>query len=231
MSEQAEGLAKITWDDPETGERHEFVLVEGATATIGRSPNNQIHIPERHVSRQHAVISFRDGIFMIADLGSANGTFVNDKKLTDPFPLAHGDVIRLYVPVLNFSAIVTEEEHQQAKMTGTLIVPTGAGGQPTLQITSGPQEGAEIPLLTPSVKIGRATRDSTWDISLQDRAVSRPHCEIARQPDGTWAITDMNSANGTIVNGTPTSPNEPLPLQDGYVLTVGTTTILFRMGT
>lgn len=230
MSEQAEGLAKITWNDPESGERREFVLVEGATATIGRSPNNQIYIPERHVSRQHAVISFRDGVFMISDLGSANKTFVNDKELTDPFPLAHGDVIRLYVPILNFSAIVTEEEHEQAKMTGTLIVPIGAGGQPKLQITSGPQEGAEIAILTPSLKIGRATRDATWDISLQDRAVSRPHCEIAHQPDGAWVIIDLGSANGTVVNGVPIAANEPRPLQDGTVITVGETTLLFRMG-
>jgi len=230
MSKQAEGLAKVTWEDPETGELREFVLEEGATATIGRSPNNQISIPERHVSRQHAVISFRDGIFMIADLGSANKTYVNDQLITDPFPLAHGDVIRLYVPTLKFSAIVTEEEHHQAKMTGTLIVPMGTGGTPTLQITNGPQEGAEIALLTPTLRIGRATRNATWDISLQDRAVSRPHAEIAVQPDGIWTITDLGSANGTILNGVPIAANEPQPLADGYVIKLGETTMLFRMG-
>jgi predicted component of type VI protein secretion system len=67
MSAQKEGLAKVTWEDPDSGQIREFVLEEGATATIGRSPDNQIAIPERHVSRQHAVISFRDGIFMISD--------------------------------------------------------------------------------------------------------------------------------------------------------------------
>lgn len=230
MSEQAEGLAKVTWEDPESGTQREFVLEEGATATIGRSPNNQIYIPERHVSRKHAVINFRDGIFMISDLGSANGTFVNNKPLTDPFPLAHGDVIRLYVPVLNFSAIVTEEEHEQAKITGTLIVPARGGGQPTLHITSGPQEGAEIALLTPLVTIGRATRSATWDISLQDRAVSRPHAEIKLQENGEWTLTDLGSANGSYVNGTPIEANTPIPLKDGYVIKLGETTLLFRMG-
>jgi pSer/pThr/pTyr-binding forkhead associated (FHA) protein len=134
------------------------------------------------------------------------------------------------VPILNFSAIVTEEEHQQAKMTGTLIVPMGSGGQPKLQITSGPQEGAEIAILTPSLKIGRATRDANWDISLQDRAVSRPHCEIARQEEGEWVIIDLGSANGTVVNGVPAEANQPKLLQDGTVITVGETTLLFRMG-
>lgn len=230
MREQLENLAKITWDDPDTGQCREFVLAEGATATIGRSADNDIAIPEQHVSRRHAVISFRDGIFMIADLGSANGVFVNDKRLTDPFPLAHGDIIRLYVPILNFSAMVTEEEHQQAKLTGTLIVAAGSGGCPTLTITAGPQEGVEIPILTPSLTIGRATRNATWDISLQDRAVSRPHAEIASQPDGGWIIQDLGSANGTTVNGVPIDAHTPHSLSDGYVITLGETTILFRMG-
>ena len=229
MSEQTESLAKVTWEDPESGEQREFVLAEGATATIGRSPSSEIHIFERHVSREHAVINFRDGIFMITDLQSANGTFVNDKKLTDPFPLAHGDIIRLYVPILHFSAVVTEEEVQQAKITGTLIVPAGTGGQPNLHITSGPQVDAEIPLLTPSITIGRATRDATWDISLQDRAVSRPHCEIKLDAHGFWVIVDLGSANGTLVNGVPAQANEPILLQDGSVITMGETTILFRM--
>jgi pSer/pThr/pTyr-binding forkhead associated (FHA) protein len=227
---ELENLAKVTWEDPENGQLREFVLAEGATATIGRSPNNQIPIPERHVSRQHAVISYQDGIFMISDLGSVNGTFVNDKQLSDPFPLAHGDIIRLYVPILKFSAIVTEEEHEQAKATGTLIVPAGSGGTPKLQITSGPQEGAEIALLTPIVKIGRATRNATWDISLQDRAISRPHCELCLQQDGSWTLTDLASANGTILNGLPLVANEPKPLNDGFVIALGETKMLFRVG-
>src|SRR5258708_19721378 len=145
MSSQTEGIAKITWDDPTSHERREFVLIEGATASIGRSSTNDISIPERHVSRQHAVITYRDGIFMISDLGSANGTFVNDRRLTDPFPLAHGDVIRLYVPVLMFSAIVTEEDEQNARKTGTLIAPNTATAIPRLLVTAGPPKTPQPP--------------------------------------------------------------------------------------
>src|SRR3954454_16771274 len=103
-------LARITWDDPQTGQTFELVLTEGATASIGRLESNDISIKEQHVSRQHAVINFRDGIFMITDLGRDNGTYVNDQKLSTPFPLASGVVIRLYVPVLQFSAAVTEQD-------------------------------------------------------------------------------------------------------------------------
>ncbi|MBP8973377.1 MAG: FHA domain-containing protein, partial [Anaerolineae bacterium] len=140
------------------------------------------------------------------------------------------DVIRLYVPILHYSALVTETEKEQARRTGTLIVPAGGGGMPALHVTSGPQEGATIALLTPRVTIGRATRDATWDIALQDRAVSRPHCEIALVEGGTWAIRDLGSANGTIVNGIPVGAEEPHPLHDGTVITLGETTLLFRLG-
>ena len=95
-------LAKIVWSDPHTGSTREFVLQEGATATIGRSSSNDIHIPEQHVSRQHAVINYRDGIFMVNDLGSANGTFVNGMKVEEPYPLMVGDELRLFVPTLQF---------------------------------------------------------------------------------------------------------------------------------
>src|SRR5258706_4437862 len=123
MTSETEGIAKVTWEDPSTNDKREFVLIEGATASVGRASTNDISIPERHVSRQHAVIAFRDGIFTIADLGSANGTFVNDRRLTDPFPLAHGDIIRLYVPVLMFSAIVSQEDEDNARETGMLNAP------------------------------------------------------------------------------------------------------------
>ena len=96
MENRTRGLAKIAWSDPSSGERKEYVLTEGSTVTIGRSLSNEVCIREQHVSRQHAVISFQYGVFMISDLGSANGTFVNDQLVEEPFPLAGGDVVRLY---------------------------------------------------------------------------------------------------------------------------------------
>jgi pSer/pThr/pTyr-binding forkhead associated (FHA) protein len=227
MSSEPQGIAKIAWEDPTSHARHEYVLTEGATASIGRSEKNDIQIAERHVSRQHAVINFRDGVFMISDLGSANGTFVNDRRLTEPFPLAHGDVIRLYVPVLSFSAIVTEEEQEAARKTGTLIVAAVGGGQAKLLVTAGPQEGTEFPLINDTITVGRATQDTPWDIALQDRAVSRPHCRFSKKAEG-WTLMDLGSANGTQVNGADVTA-EPRLLKDGDVVSIGETMLLLRM--
>lgn len=228
MSESTLALAKITWTHPQTGVTQEFLLSEGATATIGRQAGNDVCIPEQHVSRQHAVINYRDGIFMITDLGSANGTFVNDVHLTEPFPLASGDEIRLYVPLLKFSATVTEEDQHYAEEHGTLITAAISTGKGKLIITNGPQEGSTVPLLLQRVTIGRATSKADWEIGLQDPSVSRPHSRLELIED-TWVLFDLGSANGTLVNNMMIS-DKGRPLHDGDTLTIGATIVLFRVG-
>lgn len=228
LSDRPLSLAKITWIDPRTAERREYVLTEGATATIGRMESNDICIPEQHVSRQHAVINYRDGVFVITDLGSANGTFVNDRRIDGPFPLASGDEIRLYVPVLRFSAVVTQEDERLAREHGTFITPTSRTGRGQLIITTGPQEGQAIPLLVSRVTVGRATSKASWEIALQDPSVSRPHAQL-EFVDGAWVVTDLGSANGTVVNGTPVSDKGRV-LRDGDIISFGATLVLFREG-
>ncbi|NWF70525.1 MAG: FHA domain-containing protein [Chloroflexi bacterium] len=224
--EQTSALAKLIWEDPRTNSKQEFVLTENATATIGRSPDNDICIPEQHVSRQHAVIVYREGLFMITDLNSANGTFVNDEQITEPFPLAGGDVIRLYVPVLVFSAAVTEADQEKAEKDGKLILAAASTGKGKLIITNGPQEGQSIPLLLKKITVGRATSNATWEIGLQDPSVSRPHARL-ELVDDTWVLYDLESSNGTFVNGLQVT-DKGRPLRDGDTVAFGATLSLFR---
>lgn len=225
MSEEA--LAKLRWKDPHTNAPSEFVLMDGATATIGRSDNNDIQIPEQHVSRNHAVINYRDGIFMVSDLGSSNGTFVNDQKVDEPFPLFAGDVIRLFVPTIEFLA-ADEQDMVQAEQTGMFARPTDTNGQASLIVTNGPQEGQTIPLLLETVTVGRATSNATWEVVLQDASVSRPHARLTR--NGTeWTIVDLGSSNGTRVNAIPVKET-PQVVQDGDTLELGFSMLVFRVG-
>lgn len=220
-----EGIAKISWQDPESNETREMVLTEGASLDIGRSQDNDVYIPQRHVSRRHAVIRFEHGVFVIEDLGSANGVYVNDQRINSPYPLMAGDVIRLFEPIIEFDAIVDQKEVEVADRTGTLIRPRTSRGRAVLVITSGAQEGTEIPLLQDRVTFGRATANASWDIKLQDHAVSRPHAQIELNDD-VWSLVDLNSSNGTLLNGIPI--RDPVPLQDGSVIVMGETTILFK---
>jgi pSer/pThr/pTyr-binding forkhead associated (FHA) protein len=227
--QQPQKLAKLIWTDPVSGDVQEHVLVEGATATIGRSANSDITIAERHVSRQHAVITYRDGVFLISDLDSANGTFVNDQQVKEPFPLFSDDKIRLYVPELVFSAIVSEEDVRRAEETGKISTAIISAGQGRLIITNGPQEGLVIPLLLKEVTIGRATSNATWEIGLQDPSVSRPHARMERTPEDAWVVYDLGSSNGTFCNDSPVTEKGRV-LRDGDVVLFGSTSTLFRAG-
>jgi hypothetical protein len=69
------------------------VRVEGETV-IGRGPGDLV-TEDPEVSRRHAVVRSTDEGLQIEDLGSTNGTFVNDKRIEAPTKLAPGDVIRV----------------------------------------------------------------------------------------------------------------------------------------
>lgn len=233
MSENPSGLAKLTWVHPQTKELQEYVLDEGATATIGRLAENDICIPEKHVSRTHAVVSFDEmmGGFVIKDAGSSNGTFVNDKRVDKEVttPLMHGDEIRLHVPRLKFSSTVTHEELTAAADRGTYITAVVNTGKGRLIITTGPQEGNTIPLLLEELTVGRATNRANWEIALQDPSVSRPHAKLKLENGGVWHIHDLGSANGTLVNGKPVVEGGQA-LHDGDIVAFGATLALFRAG-
>jgi pSer/pThr/pTyr-binding forkhead associated (FHA) protein len=218
-------LAKVTWNDPQTGELLELTLAEGGTAMIGRLETNDICIKEQHVSRQHAGIAYQDGMFMISDLGSANGVFVNDQRLTEAYPLMAGDEIRLYVPLLHFSAVdASQKRRLPTERVGEELIAEITGDR--LVITNGPQEGNAIALLLDVITIGRATHKADWEISLQDASVSRPHARL-EHIDQNWVLYDLGSANGTLVNGT--SINEKgRVLHDGDTVTFGSTGAIFR---
>ena len=71
-------------------------------AKIGRDKSNLVAIEDSKSSREHARIRFADGIYSISDLGSSNGTFVNDNQITGHVPLSDGDLIRIGDTVLSF---------------------------------------------------------------------------------------------------------------------------------
>lgn len=72
----------------------EFSLVDKNYWTIGRSQENDIVIRDYSMSRNHAILQRTEtGDFLLIDLGSSNGTFVNDKRVSIPFTLQNGDRI------------------------------------------------------------------------------------------------------------------------------------------
>jgi FHA domain len=65
------------------------------TLQIGRASSCQIRPNDTYVSQMHAKISDRNGSWVVEDLGSTNGTYLNQRKVTVPTELSPGDRIRI----------------------------------------------------------------------------------------------------------------------------------------
>ena len=74
--------------------------------TIGRHPNNTLQVLDRIVSKEHCHIDLENGKFILRDLGSLNGTYVNGERVSE-HPLSDGDEITMGNTCLIFSAAAT----------------------------------------------------------------------------------------------------------------------------
>jgi len=94
--------------------------LEGPAAVLGRHPHCDVVIDIGAVSRRHAQIDRIGDAWFIQDLGSRNGTYVNERQLTQRRRLAEGDAIRICDVVYTF--------HDQ-EPSSLLSAPPGSAGQ------------------------------------------------------------------------------------------------------
>jgi pSer/pThr/pTyr-binding forkhead associated (FHA) protein len=93
-------LATLTQCDAVEGVRS-YPLHRGET-TLGRSSGNDIVLPDETVSRRHCRIYWAGGRYILEDLNSRNGTYLNKEQIQMAF-LAPGDTIQLGDQVLQFT--------------------------------------------------------------------------------------------------------------------------------
>jgi two-component system, NtrC family, response regulator HupR/HoxA len=90
-------------------------VVIGALTSIGRAPGNTIVLDEPHVSRHHTVIRVNEGgTYLISDLGSSNGTYLNARRVLLPERLRHRDVIKIGAVTLTFMHAASERPQAQS---------------------------------------------------------------------------------------------------------------------
>lgn len=95
------------------GARYDLAAHEGAIS-IGRESGNFVQLDDNEVSRRHAEIRRVDGRFVVGDLKSSNGTFVNNRKV-ERIELASGDQIQVGRTVMVYS------KDQADERGGTLV--------------------------------------------------------------------------------------------------------------
>ena len=106
----AYGLSWLEWG------KKRFRLSPGENV-VGRDPDAQVFLDASTVSRRHARVTVGSSDTEIEDLGSKNGTFLGDERVTSPVRLADGNVIRIGSLVLTFHAkpLIGSTETQRTK--------------------------------------------------------------------------------------------------------------------
>jgi len=175
------------------------IPLERATFAIGRRPDNDIVLPPNYVSGCHGRLERQGTAWHYVDLGSTNGTFFNGQRVQSA-TLHDGDILRIGDPHGNSVSLAfhaTGETQAPAPTAGTIHMGATALGMET------------------SLHIGR---NPQADIPLQAPVVSWHHARLDRTPQG-HVLTDLNSTNGTFVNGQRLV--RPHPLQQGDVVQIG----------
>jgi len=92
---------------------------ETAELTVGRVQGNELMLPKGNVSKRHARLLYRDGRFIVTDLNSTNGTYVNRRRITQATIVREGD--RIYVGdfVLRIELPAGESEAASAGEAGS----------------------------------------------------------------------------------------------------------------
>lgn len=163
--------------------------------SIGRAPENEIAIENLAVSRRHAEISKENGSYVLEDLNSANGTFVNGVQVTRT-EIVDKDVISIGKHKLYFYNQQVGSGPMQM-VEKTMLVTRPAQTKAMLRVTRGKQKDQVFELSKVENRIGRAADN---EIRLGDWFVSKHHAEIVRK-GLVFVVRDLASWRHTMVNG------------------------------
>ncbi|MFA5973927.1 MAG: FHA domain-containing protein [Lentimicrobiaceae bacterium] len=149
-----------------------------STIKIGRDKSNDIQINEPRISRNHAIITdLGDGTYEIKDLGSTNGTFVNGERITQKIITA-SDKVEVASCLVNWYVAINE---------------------PVIPKTETIIQEEPFAKIVKTISIGSSLEN---DIVLSKDFVSNRHATISVLKNGNYYICDLESSNGTYINGT-----------------------------
>lgn len=173
----------LTIEDKHGGIADEYSFEEGEFL-IGRSHSADIILPSDNVSRRHARLYTVHGRCYIEDLGSANGVFVNGRRIHEVYEIESSAQVRVgdYYLHVKSDAVPAGEERVYCRLQGRNLAVTD-----------------QVFRLTRTVNLVGRGKDCT--ITVIDPSVSRIHGKLTVERSGALTLEDLKSSNGTFVNG------------------------------
>ncbi|MFJ6705529.1 MULTISPECIES: FHA domain-containing protein [unclassified Streptomyces] len=165
------------------------MMSPGRDYHVGRDPYSDIVLDDSRVSWHHAVLRPEEGHWTLEDEQSANGTYADGRRIREG-EVGPGTVIRFGSPADGPSAVLVGRPPTAPDRPSVVSMPclTGTFRQPSAV--------RRLPART--LRIGRAPDN---DVVLDDLTVSRHHAELRAHPDGSHEVVDLDSHNGTYLNG------------------------------
>lgn len=217
---------------------------EGDEWMIGRDPDVSFQVLEDPmVSRRHVMCRESEEGYVIENLSSVNPASVNGEPVTEPTLLHEGDTVQIGNTFFRFTESdpsianhtpVPEEDEEEISSESPLffeeeeVTPLSFAAEHDarwiVKVISGPNSGAEFPLQAgKSYILGKDPIHC--DILFQDLSVSREHAKLSVSEDGNQVLAeDLNSRNGSLINGKPIHESKELSSQD--LMALGTTSFL-----
>jgi thioredoxin reductase (NADPH) len=192
-------------DGSRAGTELAVVPLERVVTSLGRASDNDVVLDDRSVSAHHCAISATEQGFVLRDLGSSNGTFVNSERVNGERPLIASDLIRVGLDAVCELALEGAARH-------TLNTSVHAAGAVAGQLLP------RFVLRGAVLRQHRCVvgRDPECDLFLDDPRVARRAAEIEFVE--TRFVARPLAAGGLVVNGRAVGEAS---LSTGDVLTVG----------
>src|SRR6187402_2328799 len=130
----------------EKGGEQRRMVFNKPEVTIGRVQGNDIVLPKGNVSKRHARIVLKDSKFIIVDLKSTNGTYVNGRKITSPLVVKDSDKIYIGDFIVGVDEAASADGDGQAETT---TAPPSDRPPPIEARPPRPTEAAPMPVMSP----------------------------------------------------------------------------------
>ena len=190
--------------------------------SIGKRKSNDIVLPQEDISRFHAVIAKKQKEWVITDTFSKTGVLVNDERVEGQAVIEDGDIITIGTIPLKFlcaealsDELKTQIRNEAAQMNNQV------NRNIAYAVLVDAKTRRPIYLRKKDVLIGRGDES---DIQINLDTVSGRHARIHLTSRG-WALSDLNSHNGTKLNGRYIT--EPQLIFDMDMITFGDRVFIF----